>query len=826
MIGNEIKKNLYFKYGVSLLAALVISLFFSYTIFSDIFASPAKEARLTITATAEHNIKSGGADVRIVRILLDGEEISFDSIEKQGDWQHTDGVWMVVNPDSPATLSYTAENGKKLQIDFQMHDGSGVAEISSNDKRIGRIDLYSPGWRAYYFRRTIGDISILNNPAMFIGLFFLVLFSFIGIGRLLINLKENPGVKKGLISAAVFYAVLGGISYYFHITDLGIRCGLVLIVASAAGANVQEWHKKRNSDKRIYQMVIDGVWLILSSVVLLYLVELVDQNLANIGAEYIFGNIVIYLLFLLMVYMLVRRVFYSVSAVMFVMYIFSVANSFVSSFRGSPIVPGDFLAVGTAKNVFMNYHYRVTGTMLLALWLLIAFLVLSFYFYGREKRTCSCVVVWSVPAAWMLGLVMGGSLFAPDMDFWNQNINVQRYGIAVSLVSDIRHMKLDEPVGYSSKDSEKMISKFVETEDGEEENRPNVIAIMNESFSDLSVIFPELDNEVYMPNFNSLSGNVVKGYMQVYPIGGGTANTEYEFLTGNSMAFLQGAIPYQQYITRNGTYSIAQILKARGYHTTAIHPYDKRGYNRAQVYPKIGFETFLDVSDFEDAELIRDRYISDRDSYKKVIEEFETIRQTGQPAFIFNVTMQNHSGYDTGYFSDNAVRIPGHEGEFPNAEEYLTLIREADAAIPTLIDYFSQIEDPTVIVFFGDHQPMVEESFYETLAGKPLAEWTLAEAQSRYVVPFFIWANYEIEAEENVFTSANFLSELMFEKAGMRLLPYQEFLKEVREEIPAMDGGAWRDKNGIWEELDTSQPILEEYWRLQYRNMFDKKIHY
>ena len=106
--------------------------------------------------------------------------------------------------------------------------------------------------------------------------------------------------------------------------------------------------------------------------------------------------------------------------------------------------------------------------------------------------------------------MMGGTLFAPDMDFWNQNINIQRYGIALSFISDIRHMKLEEPAGYSSKDSEEMISKFVETEDEKEQNCPNVLAIMNESFSDLSVIFPELDNEVYMSNFNSLSGNVVK----------------------------------------------------------------------------------------------------------------------------------------------------------------------------------------------------------------------------------------------------------------------------------------------------------------------------
>lgn len=85
-------------------------------------------------------------------------------------------------------------------------------------------------------------------------------------------------------------------------------------------------------------------------------------------------------------------------------------------------------------------------------------------------------------------------------------------------------------------------------------------------------------------------------------------------------------------------------------------------------------------------------------------------------------------------------------------------------------------------------------------------------------MPFFIWANYEIEAKDNVFTSANYLSALLFGKAGMKLLPYQEFLKGVREEIPAMDGN--------WEVLDKGHPVLQEYWWLQDRNMFDKKIHY
>ena len=164
--------------------------------------------------------------------------------------------------------------------------------------------------------------------------------------------------------------------------------------------------------------------------------------------------------------------------------------------------------------------------------------------------------------------------------------------------------------------------------------------------------------------------------MLVYPLGGGTANTEYEFLTGNSMAFLSGNVPYQQFILRKGTYSIAQILKNRGYYTIGIHPYYKKGYFRFKVYPLLGFDEFLDIESFNNPELVRGIYPSDKASYEKVIECYEQNRLSGKPLFIFNVTMQNHSGYDTSAFGNNVIRIPGYEGEFFKAEEYLTLIKK------------------------------------------------------------------------------------------------------------------------------------------------------
>ena len=121
---------------------------------------------------------------------------------------------------------------------------------------------------------------------------------------------------------------------------------------------------------------------------------------------------------------------------------------------------------------------------------------------------------------------------------------------------------------------------------------------------------------------------------------------------------------------------------------------------------------------------------------------------------------------------------------------------------------------------------MLEDEFYEAMTGKPVSKWTLEETERQYTVPFLIWANFDISAEANVFTSANYLSELLFETAGMNLVPYQEFLKNLRAQIPAINGNGFLDCNGKWHSNLENSSILDEYWNLQYRNMFDKKVHY
>ena len=111
--------------------------------------------------------------------------------------------------------------------------------------------------------------------------------------------------------------------------------------------------------------------------------------------------------------------------------------------------------------------------------------------------------------------------------------------LLLNFVAQIRRMKLSEPDDYSVRELNDLYSEYG-FDESEDNFKPNIIVVMNESFSDLSVLSPELTNEGYMPYFNSLTEDVIKGYAYVSTIGGGTSNSEYEFLTGNSMAFLAG----------------------------------------------------------------------------------------------------------------------------------------------------------------------------------------------------------------------------------------------------------------------------------------------
>lgn len=235
----------------------------------------------------------------------------------------------------------------------------------------------------------------------------------------------------------------------------------------------------------------------------------------------------------------------------------------------------------------------------------------------------------------------------------------------------------------------------------------------------------------------------------------------------------------------------------------------------------MGFETFYDKSAWSSAHYVR-QYISDTSDYDKLIERYEE-RTDGERLFLFNITMQNHSGYTYPYYT-STIHLTDMDGDYPQVEQYLSLIRESDAALEELIAYLEQQDEPILLLFFGDHQPAVESDFYEELYGKPLDQLTLAELQKRYITPYLIWANYDLPLPESTDLSANYLSSLLLKTAGISLPIYNQFLLQLQEQIPIINANGYRGSDGIWYELNESSPYsnaLNDYRILQYNNLFD-----
>ena len=513
------------------------------------------------------------------------------------------------------------------------------------------------------------------------------------------------------------------------------------------------------------------------------------------------------------------------------------ANHYLISFRGRTLFPGDFLTLRTAANVAGNYDYRPDSMQWLTIGIFAAVLVLLTFLPREEKRPFD----WRgfAPAAagtavflaaffgtgWVEGLGIEPSM-------WTTRGN----GLVLNFTVCLKYMKVEKPDSYSQEtlaalagENPSDAADAAASADGG--IRPvNVIVIMNESLSDLSVLPGVETNMDAMPFLRSLTENTVKGYAYSSVFGGTTANSEYEFLTGNTTAFLPaGTVPYQMYVSP-GDPSLVGQMEALGYTTIAAHPYRSSGWNRPTVYADYGFDEVYFESDFQDRAYMRGDertgYVTDRCDYENLIRWYEE-KEEGQPLFLFNVTMQNHSAYQMAWTNlPKEVWLTGElENRFQTVNQYLSLVYQSDQAFEDLIGYFSQVGEPTTILLFGDHQPQVATNFYTDVLG---TNPDTADAQKKQMVPFVLWANYDIPEAQGVELSLNYLSALLMDTANLPMTGYQKFLSQLWETAPVINTVGIRDAQGNWygenaalpEELDRA---IEDYKVLLYNNVFDKK---
>ena len=538
-------------------------------------------------------------------------------------------------------------------------------------------------------------------------------------------------------------------------------------------------------------------------------------------------------------------------------FIIGIANYFVVQFRSNPIMPWDIFSIRTAASVADNYQYTLKPHAIVCVVLFLLILIGSFFipkqtFLGRKIRLggsiCSMIMlilltvyVQSPQAVHTFRLY--DKLFTP-------NTMTYKDGTIVAFLMECQYLSVDTPKSYSEQKAKELLvqasdknqppvtadtDSFSEKTDNipVKENStdpftpcasvkelPNIIVIMNEAFSDLSILGDYTTNENEIPYIRSLMEkgfNTISGYMDVSVLGGNTANTEFEFLTGNTMAFLpQGCIPYQQYVHEPAD-SLASVLKDNGYRTIAMHPYYATGWDRNEVYAHFGFDSFYSLEDFSNPVLYR-KYVSDKSDIEKVIELYEEDPDT--PLFLFNVTMQNHSSYSDIYENFTPeIKVDGTDSASLN--QYLSLLKESDQALEELIYYFERIDDPTIIVFFGDHQPTdsVVSPIYK-LNEKSVSSLTEEELRLRYQVPYIIHANFDIPQAQNVPMSANYLGIKTLELAGLPLTDYQQYLARQYREYPSVSVLQITDSMGNTYSSDMKEELLTDYQILQYYHLF------
>ena len=530
-----------------------------------------------------------------------------------------------------------------------------------------------------------------------------------------------------------------------------------------------------------------------------------------------FTNLLFYAVFQVAVFVFTQSTRLSVCISMVVWSLLNLADEVLVLIRGTPLVPTDLYAIGTALKVTnaSDWHFNANMLSGLCACIFLTALISQFKVVWTKK--------WLRPTAAVCAAAMCTfgcvSIYGIDYESYStstfdtestNNVN----GTALSFYINLRKMSFDEPVGYSKQALEDYLGGYTdETLSGSEEDLPNIIVIMNESFSDLGYLGRLRTDTPYMPFYNDLSSKYPDGRLLVSVLGGGTCNTEFEFLTGLSMMYMpDGCYAYMQHI-KGPVDSMASYLKNFGYQTVAMHPFYEICWKRNAVYPFMGFDDFVSGEDMtdeagkyvsaerwekgfgDDVEYIR-TLISDSYFYKQVINQFEN--KTSDRIFIFGVTVQNHSTYEyDGDDFETDVHIQRPEGEYPRAEQYLSLIKDSDEALEELISYFEGVDEKTMIVFFGDHQPNVEAELIDELA--PDRELFVNSFLTRYQTPFTIWSNYDLGLGSYVgITSANYLGLKTLEAAGIPLSAKYQMIRDAEKIAPAMAAWGYYDPYTIW----------------------------
>lgn len=574
--------------------------------------------------------------------------------------------------------------------------------------------------------------------------------------------------------------------------------------------------------------------------------------------QFLLNFIGIGLIYLALVFVLNR---FWIATVIFgaAMTAYGVANSIKMGLRNEPILPSDlsFVSNGNGGNLLSfipkDQQALVNGAITVLIWFSCACLLL-FVLDGRRRfihcswkrpssnakniigtssRALAAIlsVVLLVSYTWNLNIPGAWSYtLATNLGYkpvpWNTYEDAKSNGPATTFQSLVRVKAMDKPSGYSRKTMEEIAARYTKEANKINTSRANiltdstVILILSESFSD-PLRVPGISFDIDpMPNIRALKDVTTSGLMLSPGYGGGTANIEYQSLTGMNLANFNDQLisPYQQLVpSQKKVYTFNQIWNdaCQVQCSYAFHPYLKNFYLRDSNYKKFGFKYFRTI-DSKPALKYQDHidtgYVSDASAYQNVIDQLN--QSDGESQFIQLVTMQNHLPYGD-YYTNNEFKEADtstglDENEEVQIDTYAKGISYTDQATATFLDQLNMIEQPITVIFYGDHLPGI----YASAAKYKENQLTLHESD------YFIWSNSssssagsKLSPEESDYSSSNFFMASAAEHMDAKVTPFLALLTEVHQSVPAVSRFASTDADwgtGSTSYLDSSGQLIKK----------------
>lgn len=502
-----------------------------------------------------------------------------------------------------------------------------------------------------------------------------------------------------------------------------------------------------------------------------------------------FCNVMFILVSISIGLILKRRVFY-VTLVSSIWVIIGIVNRILLETRVTPFNASDLKLIDTATTIIDQYFTPLLITLTIVALAVVGLIIFLLFIKGpvleyKINYWKNLVIIGVSAVICMASVNIGIDTGAFATKFPNMTIGYDEYGFVYCFGIGLFNTGVKKPSDYSQDKIDEIMNEIDvdadEDDIGDVEKTPNIIFLQLESFFDINKAKNIEFSEDPTPNFNKLKQEYTSGYLNVFNVGYGTCNTEFEIITSMNLDdFGPGEIPYKSVLKNTTCESIAFDLKKYGYTTHAMHNNDATFYSRKTVFPHLGFDTFtsieyMNIEEYTPEGWAKDKYLKD--------EILKTLKSTDSPDYVYTISVQGHGSYPTSKVIDNpeitVVSGVDDEGRKNAIEYYANQIHEMDIFVDELIKALDEYGEDTILVMYGDHLP-----------GLGFSENDL-ENGSLYQTEYVIWNNFGLKKDDEdieTFQLSPKVMGLLGMKAGVINRFHQQYLSDEDEDEEYLSG--------------------------------------